>query len=306
MTTATPARMDVLLRPAALARAWMGAGRPQETIAVPGVVLEPGEALVRVELVTVGDDDLAVADGDRDCPVPTVLGREFVGRIAALGGRVRAHDGTPLELGERVVCAAHPLERIAAHRELVGGFATHVHLAAGTAIARVGEALPACILAPLPGAVSRAAAARRAIERAGDIEDLTVRITGTGLDPLVLSAMVVERGGSPLISSSDPRVRSRAHRFGAALAPPPPAPGDGALRVAVRRGTGTEAPVPIAGAHPSGDDLDEAVSFIRSPGTRRYPFADLVAAPLPLDRLDEAIELARRGTHLRTAIAPGA
>ncbi|MDF2563141.1 MAG: hypothetical protein K0R99_4587 [Microbacterium sp.] len=53
-------------------------------------------------------------------------------------------------------------------------------------------------------------------------------------------------------------------------------------------------------------DLEAAVAFMRAPSTRRYPFADLVSAPLPLDRLDDAIELARSGRHLRVAIAPGA
>lgn len=304
MTTATPARMDVLLRPAALARAWMGTGRPQETIAVPGVVLEPGEALVRVELATVTDDDLAVADGARDCPVPTVLGREYVGRIAALGGRVRAADGTALELGERVVCAAGPHERIAAHRELVGGFATHVHVGARTPIVRVGEVLPACILAPVPGAVSHAAAALRAIEDIGDPEDLIVRIAGSGLEPVVLSAMATERGASVVICSRDPRVRSRAHRFGADLGSH--RGDDDALDVAVatRRDPEQWRAVAVPEATPA--DLVAAVAFIRSPGTRRYPFADLVSPPLPLDRLDDALAQARAGSYLRTSIAPGA
>ncbi|MEH3089790.1 MAG: hypothetical protein PGN24_09420 [Microbacterium arborescens] len=184
-----------------------------------------------------------------------------------------------------------------------------MHLAAGTAIARVGEALPACILAPLPGAVARAASVLRAVERAGELEDLTVRVSGSGLEPLVLAAMVSERGGAPVISSADPRVRSRAQRFGAALVPPPPSEEAGAgvrLRVTTRRDTGTDVDVPVPDGPPTGTDLDDAVSFIRSPGTRRYPFADLIAAPVPLDRLDEAIALARTGVYLRTSIAPGA
>jgi len=304
MAMATRASLDVLLRPAALARAWMGAGRAQETIAVPGVVLAPGEALVRVELVTIADEDLAVADGHDDCPVPTVLGREFVGRIAAIGGVVPASDGSILDLGERIVCVARAWERIAPHRELVGGFATHVHLRAATAIVRVGETLPACILAPLPGAVARAAAALRAVAGTIELEDAVLLIAGTGAEPLVLAAMATEAGAAVQIASADPRVRARAHRFGATLVPDRPAERGLALWVTCRGGrpvdTGVAVPAPDAG------DLEAAVAFIRSPGTRRYPFADLISPPLPLDRLDEAIELARSGGHLRVAIAPGA
>ncbi|QLD10606.1 alcohol dehydrogenase catalytic domain-containing protein [Microbacterium oleivorans] len=303
MAMATRAPLDVLLRPAALARAWMGAGRVQETIAVPGVVLAPGEALVRVELATIADEDLAVADGHDDCPVPTVLGREFVGRIAALGGAVPATDGSSLDLGERIVCAAGARERIAPHRELVGGFATHVHLRAATPIVRVGETLPACILAPLPGAFARAAAVLRSIAQAIDLEEAVVRVTGSGADPLVIAAMATEAGAAVEIASADPRVRARAHRFGASLAGGrPPAHGP---RLGVTSSDGESIEVAAGAPEPVAADLEAAVAFIRNPGTRRYPFADLVSVPMPLDRLDEAIELARAGGHLRMAIAPG-
>ncbi|MFS0715159.1 alcohol dehydrogenase catalytic domain-containing protein [Microbacterium sp. 2P01SA-2] len=304
MATATPAPVDVLLRPAALARAWMGPGRDQETIAVPGVVLGPGEVLVRIDLVTITEDDLAITDGDEQCPVPTVLGREFVGRVAALGGTVAAADGIPLELGERVVSAARPHERIGAHRELVGGFATHVHLTAGTTIVRVGEALPACILAPVPGMVARAAATLRLIAAAADPEELVVTIAGAGADPLVLAAMVAEAGGRPRLASSDPRVRARAQRFGAVLAPTHLPDTDLTARLLTARAATTDQIVHPG--EPTPADLGAAVRFMRAPGTRRYPFADLVTAPLPLDRLDDAIELARAGRDLRVAIAPGA
>ncbi|MFB8893306.1 alcohol dehydrogenase catalytic domain-containing protein [Microbacterium plantarum] len=304
MELATPAPMDVLLRPAALARAWMGPGRDQETIAVPGVVLGPGEVLVRVELVTITEDDIAITDGEEQCPVPTVLGREFVGRVAALGGAVAAADGIPLELGERVVSAVGPHERIGAHRELVGGFATHVHLVTGTPIVRVGEALPACILAPVSGGVARAAGLVRRLEEIADPEDLPVTIAGTGADALVLSAMIAERGGRARLASADPRVRARAERFGAALAPEHVPETDLSARFRTVSEASSETTLRVG--VPTSADLEAAVAFMRAPGTRRYPFADLVSTPLPLDRLDDAIELARSGRHLRVAIAPGA
>lgn len=304
MAMATPAPTDVLLRPAAIARAWMGPGRPQETIAVPGVVLAAGEALLRVDLATIAEDDLAVTDGDEDCPAPTVLGREFVGRVAALGGRVVAADGIALELGERVVCAPRPRERIAAHRELVGGFATHVHLPAGTPIVRVGEVLPACILAPVPGVVARVAGLLREVEQLVDLEDVLLTVSGAGADPLVLAAMATERGAAVSIASADPRVRSRAHRFGASVTAERSTVRG--LRATMRHRDGSRAALTVAAPDCAAVDLATAVAFMRSPGTRRYPFADLVSTPLPLDRLDEAIGLARSGTFLRVAIAPGA
>ena len=58
-------------------------------------------------------------------------------------------------------------EKIAPRWELTGGFATHVHLRAGTAIVRVGEDLPASVLAPAScGTATAWAALARASRRA--------------------------------------------------------------------------------------------------------------------------------------------
>lgn len=298
--TAGPAMTDVAVRPAALARAWMGVDRAHETIAVPGVVLAPGEVLLRVELATIGETELAVVDGETAAPAPTVLGSEFVGRIAATAGRILAVDGVPLELGERVVCASQRPQRIAARHELVGAFATHVHVARGVALVRVGETLPACVLAPLAGATARAARLIREAEAAADLEGATVMISGAGATGFALAAMATERGATVSLAAPAPRTRTVGRRFGA-LAAPDERP-DVVLfadRADAAAAFGPHDP-------PSDADLTAAVAFMRSPAARKYPFAELVSRPVGLERLDDALDLARSGTHVRVAIAPDA
>ncbi len=299
------ARSEVLLRPAAIARAWMGPGRPHETIAVPGVSLAPGEVLLRVELATVAEEDVAVHDGEASSPMPTVLGSEFVGRVAALGAPAPTVDGLALELGERVVSGVGPRERIAAHRELVGAFATHIHLGAGVPIVRVGETLPACLLAPAAGAISRAVAVARELDDAVELAGARVSVSGDGLAALALVAVAADRGADVDAASADARTRTLAVRFGASSAR---SSGRAATLSATAVAGGPASAVmthaAAAPAVPTAEDLREAVAFIRNPATRRFPFADLVAAPVPLARLDEAIERARDRPDLRVAIAP--
>ena len=125
----------------------------------------PGEALVRVRTCTLCASDLATLAGRRSAPAPSVLGHETVGEIAALGpGGVRADDGAPLLVGERVVwavttacgsceacarawpqkCAArfkYGHEALDSGSPLSGGLAEHVLLRPHSAIARVPDAL---------------------------------------------------------------------------------------------------------------------------------------------------------------------
>jgi putative phosphonate catabolism associated alcohol dehydrogenase len=232
-------RVVVCLTPAASARVWTGPHAPHETIAVPGVALEPGEALVRVELATVCGSDVHTVLGHRSAPAPLVLGHEYVGRIVALGAEVvRAVDGSRLAVGDRVVWSVvascercdrcrHGMpqkcrmlrkyghERIAAHRELTGGFATHVHLEPGTAIVRVDEDAPAEILAPLSCGTATAWAALDRAERIAPLRGGTVLVTGAGLIGLTVAAMAADRGCTVIVSDPDPERRELATGFGA-------------------------------------------------------------------------------------------
>lgn len=63
----------------------------------------PGEVLVRIEAAGVCHSDLSVVDGNRERPVPMLLGHEAAGRIAEVGPGV-----TDIFVGQRVVMAFLP------------------------------------------------------------------------------------------------------------------------------------------------------------------------------------------------------
>ena len=233
-------RTDVVLRPAAVAMAFLGAGQPHEPIAVPGVALAPDDVLVAIEMSTICGSDVHTVQGRRASAAPLVLGHESVGRIMAIGAAgAGAADGTPLHIGDRVVwsvtvscgtcdrCSAgltqkcrslgkYGHERIAPHRELTGGYASHAQLRRGTAIVRVPEALPAAALAPASCATATAMAA---VDRAAwgrELEGRHVRVHGAGLVGLSAVAIAASRGARIEVSDPNPERRALAARFGAA------------------------------------------------------------------------------------------
>ena len=60
----------------------------------------------------------------------------------------------------------------------------------------------------------------------------------------------------------------------------------------------------IRGVHNYGPrHLDQAVAFLQQTA-QRYPYASLVSPPLPLDRLDQAFDLARQRTYHRVSVQP--
>ena len=232
-----PELRDIALRPAAMARVWLGTGMPLETVAVPGVPLAAGDALVAVELSTICGSDVHTARGDRPSPVPLVLGHESVGRVIALGdGGAHTVDGGELRVGDRVVwsvtvscgtcdrcmsgtvqkcrsLATYGQMRLEPRWELTGGFASHVHLRRGTAIVRVPESLPAAVLAPASCATATAWAA---VARSGrDLEGVPVRVYGAGLVGLSAAAIAADLGARvTVVDPSAERLRL-AERFGA-------------------------------------------------------------------------------------------
>lgn len=232
-------RTDVVLRPPAVAMAFLGEGHPHETIAVPGVALAADDVLVAVELSTICGSDVHTVHGRRSAPVPLVLGHESVGRVIALGeSGADAEDGTPLRIGDRVVwsvtvscgtcdrCAAgmtqkcrelgkYGHERIAPHRELTGAFASHVQLRRGTTIVRVPEALPATALAPASCATATAYSAVRRGAAGRDLDGVRVRVYGAGL--VGLSAVAIAAAEGAVVDVVDPNAARRrlATRFGA-------------------------------------------------------------------------------------------
>lgn len=352
-------RHDVALRPAATAMVWLGAGQNHETVAVPGVALGRGDVLVAIELSTVCGSDVHTVQGHRTAPAPLVLGHESVGRVIAVGeDGAMAVDDSPLRIGDRVVwsvtvscgtcdrCAAgftqkcrtlakYGHERIEPRWELTGGFASHAHLRAGTAVVRVPEALPASILAPASCATATAwaAMARGAVGR--DLNGKRVLVYGAGLVGLSAVAIAADAGAEvTVIDPSAPR-RAFAERFGGVGAEAASGLADivieasghavaDAMSAADIGGTvvlvGSVFPadlvpfdaesivrrlVTIAGVHNyTAADLASAVGFLAGRG-RAFPFADVVGAVHPLTDVDAALAAASApGAPLRVALSP--
>lgn len=225
MTLSLPARTMV----------WPGVGQPHELREVTAVELGPGDALVAVELATICGSDLHTTAGHRSSPAPSVLGHEQVGTVVALG----AVDGTALAIGDRVVwsvfvscgqcdrCARglqqkcrslgkYGHEAVRDEWQLSGGFASHVHVRAGTAIVRVPDSVSAELAAPASCGTATAWAALEKAEQVVRFEGATVLISGAGLIGLTATAMARERGARVIVSDPDESRRELAERFGAA------------------------------------------------------------------------------------------
>lgn len=228
---------------------WMKPGAPHEAMAVLEVPLGPGDALVEIEYATVCGSDLHTMYGRRSAPVPLVLGHEQVGRVVAVApGAVRA-DSRPLAVGDRVVwslavscgecdrclrgitqkcrsLAKYGHEQIRHGWELSGGYATHIHLRAGTTVVAVPEELPAEVAAPLPCATATAVAAIDLATQITEIEGATVLVTGAGLVGLTAIAIANDRGARVIAVDPDPARRQLAERFGARRVVDPEIVGD--------------------------------------------------------------------------------
>lgn len=230
----------VRLDPAPTAMVWVKPGQKHEAIAVPTVALAPGDALVAVELATICGSDVHTTQGHRGAPAPLVLGHEQVGRVVAVGDGALTSTGSPLEVGTRVVwsltigcgdCATcrrglpqkcvtvrkYGHERLEAGWELSGGFASHVHLRAGTAIMPVDDALPAAVLAPVSCGTATAVAALDTAEAVVPLEGAVVLIFGAGLIGLTACAIATDRGARVVVVDPARRRRSLASQFGAAF-----------------------------------------------------------------------------------------
>ncbi|SEE42548.1 putative phosphonate catabolism associated alcohol dehydrogenase [Arthrobacter alpinus] len=234
----------ITLSPPPTAMAWMKVGVPHELMAVPEVCLAPGDALVEIEFATVCGSDLHTVSGRRSAPVPLVLGHEQVGRVVALGDGAVRTDGTPLRVGERVIwsimvscaecdrclrslpqkcrtLAKYGHEQVRHGWELSGGFASHAHLRAGTAIVPVAESMPREIAAPLSCASATAMAAVEAAAAVTELKGANVLVTGAGLVGLTVTAIAADRGARVIVSDPDPQRRATALRFGAVAAVDP-------------------------------------------------------------------------------------
>jgi D-arabinose 1-dehydrogenase-like Zn-dependent alcohol dehydrogenase len=236
------AGLRLSLRPAAEAYAAAPSEEALLPVAVPEVVLAPGDVLVAVELATLCEADLAsISTGHASSP-PRMLGHEQVGRIVACGpgGGPVSVDGLPLSLGDRVVwarqvrcgrcaaCAAETASSLSTRCttpdtyghspvrrgwELSGGVASHVHLRAHTTLVRVRDWVPASVLALASCATATAAAA---VAGLGAVPTgARVLVSGCDAAGLTAIAMLHERGAAVVGVDSRPDRREWAREFGA-------------------------------------------------------------------------------------------
>lgn len=204
-------------------------------------VLADGEALVEVLGCTLCGSDVHSFLGRREVVVPTVLGHEIVGRVVEVGpagrsGPARCTDGTPLQVGDRVVwavvasCGAcdrcrrglpqkcrsgvkYGHTQLCSGREGLGGLSSHCLLLAGTSIVRLPESLPLEVACPAGCATATVAAA---LEPAGDLTGLRVGVFGLGMLGLTACAMAREAGAAGVLGIDPDAVRrQRSEDFGA-------------------------------------------------------------------------------------------
>lgn len=199
--------------------------------------LPDGAALCRIRLSTICGSDLHTVLGRRVEPVPSVLGHESVGEVAALGAGARYWDGTPLALGDRVswsvmascgVCAmcVRGLPQKCLHLlkyghsatsvwpGLTGGYAEYIYLFPGTGIFAVPPGLDDAVAAPANCALATVVCGIEAIGGAhpGD----RVLILGAGLLGTYLAALAAEAGAAQvLVADRSPDRAAAAARFGA-------------------------------------------------------------------------------------------
>jgi alcohol dehydrogenase len=221
-----------------------GAGRPLEFREFPLPEPEHSEILVEVVACTLCGSDLHSLHGRRTVLVPTILGHEVLGRIAAFGPTAARHDaaGEPLTIGDRVTWAIvascgecfychrslpqkcerqtkYGHEPLRPGRILTGGLAQHCVLVSGTAVFRVPEQLSDATACPANCATATVAAA---LEAAGEVAGRCVLVMGCGMLGLTATVWARALGAACVIACDvEPRRLALAETFGATVGCPP-------------------------------------------------------------------------------------
>jgi alcohol dehydrogenase len=198
------------------------------------------EAIVRIKCVTICGSDLHSYFGRRHLPMPSILGHEMVGEIAAAGPMgARDYRGTLLKIGDRVTWSMvwscgrcfycmHGLrpkcerlmkfghEEISAERTLIGGMAEYCQLPDGTAIFRVADAVSDRVASPANCATATVAAVFR---NAGPVTGEVVLVHGAGMLGQTACALASSMGAKcVIVIDPDQSRRELALRFGANVA----------------------------------------------------------------------------------------
>jgi len=215
-----------------------GPGQPLAWREFARPTLGPGELLVEVTCTTLCGSDLHTYEGRRHTDCPTILGHEILGRIAELrpGDPPLDLAGRKLAVGDRVTWSVasscgtcfycelglpqkcehlfkYGHERTDPRHPLSGGLARHCHLALGTAVLKVPDALPDEVACPANCATATVVAAFRV---AGDCRNRAVLVQGAGMLGLTAAAMAQHLGAREVIVCDPDEERLRlAQRFGA-------------------------------------------------------------------------------------------
>ncbi len=342
---------------------WLGGPDFEERV-LDAPALRPGEALVRIDLATICGSDVHTVTGRRPGAHPGILGHEAVGHVAQVHPVApRCVDGSAVAVGDRIVwsvtAACGDCDRCRAGRTakcrhllktghepldgpwpLSGGYATHLHLRAGLAVARVPRsvadgpaAMSACALATVMACLD--------LDTAGPIAGRRVLIVGAGMLGLGACAVAARRGAAQ-VHVLDPAAEraEAARRFGADTTSTvaPDAGAEGGVDLAVEmsgsldgvraalaaldvggcavlagsvapRGTVTLDPERVVRRHQKitgvhnyePRHLAEAVDFLVGEGSGD-PWTDVIAAPVTLAELPAALR--RPSRHLRKSVAP--
>lgn len=252
----------------ATAAVWNGPAEGFRLSDVPLPTLAAGEVLVETRAATLCGSDLHTIAGERETPLPTVLGHEMVGDVVGVGGRAETHDGRPVEPGMRVTwtigascgtcrrCVRGLPQKCVALRKyghaamtgdwaLSGGLASHCHLVAGTGIVAVPDSMPDALSTPANCATATVVCAARKI---GVAAGETVVVTGCGMLGLTTVAYLRSLGVRDVVACDvDAARRSLAERAGASVAVAPDE-----LAGAVREltgGEGVEAVLDMSGSN---------------------------------------------------------
>ena len=204
--------------------------------------LKPGEVLVRNTYTTICRSDIYTFQGKRKEKSPTILGHEIVGKIVLLAPDAPSKDlrGHALQIGDRItwgIYASDPAsafakkgipqkgedlfkyghEQITAQSTLHGGLAEYIILRKNTPIIAIqDDALSNKAASLINCAVSTAAGA---IRLAGNLENQTVLVNGTGMLGIIACAMAHKAGARKVIAVDFNIDRANlALKFGADLA----------------------------------------------------------------------------------------
>lgn len=206
--------------------------------------LAAGDVLVKVTLAGMCGTDVHLYKGQLKVPLPLIMGHETVGEVVEIGGEAEDWLGEPLQQGDRVswtvgrtcgTCRYCRLYRIPSRclnrkaygvntpcdvsPHFLGGYGQYHHLAAGTAIFKLGGRAARPDDLPSEAVIGAGCALVTCVH---GYEKMPLRwaesvvIQGAGPVGLAALALASDAGARPIIVIGGPRDRlERCRRFGA-------------------------------------------------------------------------------------------